>query len=88
MARCSWVPRLLNWNTLHYDSNAGEKRNESSDRKAAPDNPDLDLIPHNPKKKYADSCLAHTDDHDSSYLAEELILDGCEVYDWITDLRE
>jgi hypothetical protein len=88
MTRCSWVPRLLDWNTLHYNGYAGEKCNESSDREAAPDNPNLDFISNNSKKKHTDCSFAHANDHEPSYLAEQLIFDGREVYDWIADISE
>lgn len=70
MAWGSWVPGFLNWNTLHYNSNAGEKRNNSSDCKTSQDDHLLDSTPHNSKKKYAHSGFANANDHYSRYLAE------------------
>lgn len=88
MSRCSWAPSFLDWNALHDHGDAGEKCNESGDSKTAPDNPDLEFIPHNSKKKHADSSFAEANDHDPSYLAEDFIFDSCEVYDRITDISE
>ncbi|KAJ5422676.1 hypothetical protein N7491_011121 [Penicillium cf. griseofulvum] len=64
------VPGFLHWNALHYNSNAGEKRDRSSDSKTSPDKPDLNFIPHNSKKEHPNSCFTHANGHDSSYLAK------------------
>lgn len=82
----SWVPALLNWYTLYDDNSTGERCNENGDNQAAPDKPYLDLIPHNSKKKCADSQFTHPDERNSRHLAEQFILDSFEIYDLITDV--
>lgn len=82
----SWVPNFLNWHTLHDNRNAGEQRDNNSGDEATPDKPNLDPIPHDSKKKHANSQFTHADNHDSRHLTEQFILDGFDIYDRITDL--
>lgn len=88
MTRGHWVPRLLDGYTLYDDGDTGKQCNQDGDCKTAPDDPNLDCVAHNTEKEHADSTFSHTNNHDSSNLAEKLIFDGCEVYGRVTNFRE
>lgn len=85
--RCG-VPGFFDRNALHNHSDASKKSDDSCDCKASPDNPNLDFASYDPEEKDTDGTLSHPDDHDTSNLAEELILDRCEVYDRISHFGE
>lgn len=82
----SRVPALLNWYALYDSNSAGEHRDENSDNQAAPDKPYLELIPHNSKKKCANSQFTYPDERNSHHLAEQFVLDSFDIYDLITDI--
>jgi hypothetical protein len=45
----------------------------------------MNLVSHDAKKESSHGCFTDTNDHETSYLAEELVLHRSEVDGWITD---
>ena len=84
----SWIPGLLNWDTLYHNSDAGEYCDDRSSHDEKPDDSDLDLVPYDAKKEKTDRNLANTNDHDSGHLAEHFILDRHVVGICTTDCIE
>jgi len=81
-----WVPRLLHRHTLDDDSDACKEGEHRRDEKAAPDNPNMNLVSYDAKKESPHGCFADANDHETSNLAEELIFNGSVIDCCITDI--
>lgn len=84
----SWIPSLLDRNTLYDDTNAGKQGDYSGRYNEKPENTDLDLASDDSEEEDADGDLAHADNHKTGHLTENFPLDGREVNCWITNLLE
>lgn len=82
------IPSLLNWYALYNDCDAGKERDENSTRQESPDEPYLNLVAHDSEKEDTNGALAHADDHNTSYLAENFIFDSLPIYIGITHVSE
>lgn len=82
----SWIPSLLDWNTLYNDTNAGKQGDYTGRYNEKPDDADLDLASDDSEEEDAYGDLADANDHKTGHLAEHFPLDGREVNCWIIDL--
>lgn len=80
-----WVPSFLNRHTLNDNSDAGKECKDCCNEKTAPNHPNMNLISHDAKKESSHGCFANANDHKTSHLAEELILDRSVIDFWIAD---
>jgi hypothetical protein len=73
---------------LYDHRDTGKQSDKSSDCKANPNEPNLDAVPNDAKKKHSYSRFSYPNDHYSSHLAKQLILDCCKVDHWIPNISK
>ena len=84
----SWIPSLLDWDTLYDDPNGGEQCDDSGRYNERPDDTNLDLVSDDAEEEDAYGTLADANDHETCHLTKDFPLDGLEIDGWITDLLE
>ena len=85
MSLHSGVPTSFDGQALDDHHNTCEDGKNRGDCQADPDRNDMKSVAHNSQQETTYGEFAHPDNHQTSHLAEQFILDGLVVGCWVSD---